>query len=136
MPTITTTNDVRNEFLSRREIVCDFEGSAGTLRKLDAVDAVTKEHSLEGKLVIPVRLQNHVGKSHTTGTFFVYDDESLAKKHIDPSVLARIDKLRDAAKAESTKPKEEPVAETAGAEKGSDTKEAPATGDGSDGDKQ
>lgn len=118
MPTITTVNDVKNEFLSRRELVCDFHGSAGTLKKLDAVDAVTKEHSLEGKLVIPVRLQNHVGKTHTTATFFVYDDEALAKKHIPKSILDRIEKLKTA-KAESEKaaaeaaaaPKEEAAAD-------------------------
>lgn len=102
---------MKNEFLSRRELVCDFDGGAGILKKLDAVDAVTKEHSLEGKLVIPIRLQNHVGKTHTTATFFVYEDETLAKKHITASVLARIEKLKEAAKAESEKPAE--VAEDA-----------------------
>ena len=96
MPALSTVEDQRNEFLARREIVCDFEGN---VKKLDAIEAVTKEYSLEGKLVIPVRLQNHVGRTSTTGTFFVYEDESLAKKHVEPSVLARIEKLREAAKA-------------------------------------
>ena len=106
MLAITTVNDVKNEFLSRREIICDFSGGAGILKKLDAIDAVTKEHSLEGKIVIPIRLQNHVGRSHTTGTFFIYEDETLAKKHINKSFLDRIEKLRTA-KAEAQKAKEE-----------------------------
>ncbi len=103
-----TVSDVRNEFLSRRELVCDFDRGAGVLKKLDAVDAVVKEHSLEGKTVVPIRLQNHVGKTHTTATFFVYDDESLAKKHITGSVLARIEKLKTA-KAEAAKPADAPA---------------------------
>lgn len=105
LPSITTINDVRNEFLSRRELVCDFEGGSGTLKKLDAIKAVIKEHSLEGKVVVPIRIQNHVGKKYATGTFFVYDDEALAKKHIIPAVFKRIEKL-ETAKAEAEKPAE------------------------------
>ena len=104
MPAIKTVSDVSNAFLGRRELVCDFGDSSGRLRRAEAIKAVTAEHGLDAKLVVPVRLQNHVGQTRTTETFFVYDDESAARAHIDPSVMERIEKSRaageEAAKAE------------------------------------
>ena len=55
---------------------------------------VTKEFKLDGKVVIPMRLRTHVGKSHVTGTFYVYDDENLAKKHVNPTIFSRIEKIK------------------------------------------
>ena len=55
---------------------------------------VTKEFKLSGKVVIPMRLQTHVGKPLITGTFYVYDDEKLAKKHINPIIFERLEKSK------------------------------------------
>ena len=71
MSLIETLNDVDNTFLSRRELTCNFAGLGGKLNKLEAIDMITKEFKLDGKLVIPMKLENHVGKSMITGTFFV-----------------------------------------------------------------
>ena len=98
MPSIKTLSDVKNEFLARRELVCDFDDASGRIKRAEAIEAVSKEHGLDGKLIIPVRLQNHVGQTHTTGTFFVYEDEAVAKAHIDPSVMERIEKSKAADK--------------------------------------
>jgi len=115
---------VKNEFLGRRELVCDFEGAAGRLRRPEAVEAVRAEHGLEGKLVVPVRLQNHVGRTHVTGTFFVYEDEASARAHIDPSIMARIEKSLAAKEGEGQ-----------GDEKGAEAKEAaPEKAEGEKGD--
>ncbi len=70
---------------------------------------ITKELKLDGKIVIPMRLKTHVGKSHVTGTFYVYDDEGLAKKHVNPSIFSRLEKAK-AKIAEAAK--EEAVEET------------------------
>ena len=43
MSIIETITDVDNTFLSRRELTCNFAGLAGKLKKLEAVDMVTKE---------------------------------------------------------------------------------------------
>ncbi|KFM18623.1 hypothetical protein SCCGRSA3_00951 [Marine Group I thaumarchaeote SCGC RSA3] len=88
MSIIETITDVDNTFLSRRELTCNFAGLAGKLKKLEAVDMITKEFKLDGKVVIPMRLQTHVGKPIVTGTFFVYEDEGLAKKHVNPTIFA------------------------------------------------
>jgi ribosomal protein S24E len=80
--------------LSRREITCDFKGLGGKLKKLEAIDMITKEFKLDGKFVIPIKLQNHTGLSKTTGIFYVYDDESLAKKHVNPVIFTRLDKAK------------------------------------------
>jgi len=68
---------------------------------------------LDDKFVIPMRLKTHVGKSLITGTFYVYDDEGLAKKHINPTIFSRLEK----AKAK--------IAETETAVKEAATEEAP-----------
>ena len=113
MSIIETITDVDNRFLSRRELTCNFTGLGGKLKSLDAVDMITKELKLDGKFVIPMRLKTHVGKSLVTGTFYVYDDEGLAKKHVNPTIFSRLEK---------TKAK---IAEAEAAAKEAATEEAP-----------
>jgi len=94
MSIIETVTDVDNTFLSRRELTCNFAGLAGKLKKLEAIDMITKEFKLDNKVVIPMRLKTHVGKPIVTGTFYVYDDEGLAKKHINPTIFSRLEKTK------------------------------------------
>jgi ribosomal protein S24E len=94
MSMIETLSDEKNSFLSRREIICDFKGLGGKLKKLEAVEMVTKEFKLDGKIVIPMKLQNHTGQPKITGIFYVYDDEKLAREHVDPTIFARLDKAK------------------------------------------
>ena len=120
MSIIETVTDVDNTFLSRRELTCNFAGLAGKLKKLEAVDMITKEFKLDGKVVIPMRLQTHVGKPIVTGTFFVYEDEGLAKKHVNPTIFSRLEKsktkLAEAEAAAQEASAEEAPAEDAPAE--------------------
>jgi len=115
MSIIKTVSDVNNTFLSRRELTCDFAGLGGKLQKLQAVDMVTKEFKLDGKTVIPIILRSHVGKPEVTGTFFVYDDEGLAKKHVNPIIFARLEKAK--AKVAEANAAEQPAEETPAEEK-------------------
>ena len=92
MSMIETLSDENNSFLSRREIICDFKALGGKLKKLEAIEMVTKEFKLDGKIVIPMKLQNHTGQPKITGTFYVYDDEKLAKEHVNPVIFDRLDK--------------------------------------------
>ena len=124
MSIIETITDVDNTFLSRRELTCNFAGLAGKLKKLEAVDMITKEFKLDGKVVIPMRLQTHVGKPIVTGTFFVYEDEGLAKKHVNPTIFSRLEKSK-AKLAEAEAAAQEAPAEEAPAEEAA-TEEAPA----------
>jgi len=94
MSLIETVSDVNNTFLSRRELTCNFAGLGGKLKKLEAIEMILKEFKLDGKIVIPIRLDNHVGKPMITGTFYVYDDEELAKKHVNPAIFSRLDKAK------------------------------------------
>jgi len=96
MSMIETLSDEKNSFLSRREIICDFKGLGGKLKKLEAVEMVTKEFKLDGKIVIPMKLQNHTGQPKITGIFYVYDDEKLAREHVNPAIFARLDKAKSA----------------------------------------
>ncbi len=89
-----TLSDEKNSFLSRREIICDFKGLGGKLKKMEAVEMITKEFKLDGKFVIPIKLKNYTGQSKITGIFYVYDDEILAKKHVNPVIFTRLDKAK------------------------------------------
>ena len=92
---IETLSDEKNSFLSRREIICDFKGLGGKLKKLEAVEMITKEFKLDGKIVIPMKLQNRTGQPKITGTFYVYDDEKLARKHVSHVIFDRLDKAKN-----------------------------------------
>ena len=94
MSMIEILSDENNSFLSRREIICDFKALGGKLKKLEAVEMITKELKLVGKIVIPIKLQNHTGQPKVTGIFYVYDDEKLAREHVDPTIFARLDKAK------------------------------------------
>ena len=94
MSMIETLSDEKNSFLSRREIICDFKGLGGKLKKLEAVEMVTKEFKLDGKIIIPMKLQNHTGQPKITGTFYVYDDEKLAREHVSHVIFDRLDKAK------------------------------------------
>jgi len=94
MSIIETLTDINNGFLSRRELTCNFAGLGGKLKNLEAVNMITKEFKLDGKVVIPIRLKTHVGQSHVTGVFYVYEDEGLAKKHINPTIFSRLEKSK------------------------------------------
>jgi len=133
MSIIQTLSDVNNTFLSRRELTCDFAGVGGKLKSMEATDMVTKEFKLDGKVVIPMRLKTHVGMSKVTGIFYVYDDEGLAKKHINPTIFSRLEKTKakaaEAEKAEAEKAEAEKAAaeaEKAAAEAEKAAAEAPA----------
>ena len=95
MSMIETLSDEKNSFLSRREIICDFKGLGGKLKKLEAVEMITKEFKLDGKIVIPMKLQNHTGQPKITGIFYVYDDEKLAREHVNPAIFDRFDKAKN-----------------------------------------
>jgi ribosomal protein S24E len=110
MSIIETITDVDNTFLSRRELTCNFAGLGGKLKKLEAVEMITKEFKLDGKVVIPMGLKNHVGKPLITGTFYVYDDEGLAKKQVNPTIFSRLERTK-AKLAEAEKATEEAVVE-------------------------
>ena len=126
MSMIETVNDVNNTFLSRRELTCTFGGVGGKLKKLDAVDMIKKEFKLDNKIVIPIEMRNHTGKPSITGTFYVYDDEKLAKQHINPVIFKRLEKAEEKAKspAEEDKPTEQKPEETKTEEKPTEKKEA------------
>ncbi len=102
-------SDVNNTFLSRREIVCDFPGLAGKIKKMDAADMISKQFKLDGKIIIPISMKSHSGRQTVTGTFYVYEDQVLAKKQVNPTIFKRLDKIKAAIAAAA--PKEEGVVE-------------------------
>jgi len=136
MSIITTLSDENNSFLSRREIICDFQGLGGKLKKLEAVEMITKKFKLGEKFVIPIKLQNHTGQSKTTGIFYVYDDETLAKKHVTPVIFTRLDKAKTSEeKKEEVKDDEKPANTESSDNKSTEVKkddEKPANTESSD----
>jgi ribosomal protein S24E len=106
---IETVNDVNNTFLSRREITCNFKGIGGKLKKLEAVNMISKQFKLEGKVIIPIFMKTHSGKPEITGTFYVYENEELARKQVNPVIFKRLEKAKGAAESAKTEVTEAPV---------------------------
>lgn len=131
MSMIETTRDVQNKLLLRREITCTFKGLAGKLKKLEAVDMITKQFKLEGKVIVPIMLKNETGRPMISGTFYVYDDEKLARAHVKPAIFKRLDKAKGGGEKAEGEAKEAAPAETKEApvekkEEKAEKKEAPA----------
>ena len=135
MSMIETTRDVQNKLLLRREITCTFKGLGGKLKKLEAVDMIAKQFKLEGKVIVPIMLKNDTGRPMISGTFYVYDDEKLAKAHVKPAIFKRLEKAKgggekaeeakEAAPAETKAPAEKEAKPEKKEEK-AEKKEAPA----------
>lgn len=117
MSLVEKVADVDNAFLARREITCNFAGLGGKLTRLDAVDVISKEYGLGGKTVVPMGLKSQVGRTVITGTFYVYDDEAAARKHVRRAVFDRLDKDKKA-RAEKEAAESKPEEEGGGAAQG------------------
>ena len=125
MSMIETLNDEKNSFLSRREITCDFKGLGGKLKKLEAIEMITKEFKLDGKIVIPMKLENYAGQPKITGTFYIYDDEKLAREHVNPIIFERLEKAKKSGEDKKDEKDAKPAEADAPAEK-ADAKPAEA----------
>ena len=125
MSMIETLSDEKNSFLSRREITCDFKGLGGKLKKLEAIEMITKEFKLDGKIVIPMKLENYTGQPKITGTFYIYDDEKLAREHVNPIIFERLEKAKKAGEDKKDEKDAKPAEADAPAEK-ADAKPAEA----------
>ena len=123
MSMIEVTRDVKNDLLARRELTCTFRGLAGKLKKPEAVDMVSKQFNLDGKVVVPIILKNETGRPMVSGTFYIYDDEKLARKHLKPAIFSRQEKAKGGGEKEE---KKEAPAEKAEEKKEVKAKEAPA----------
>ena len=112
MSMIEVVNDKTNSFLDRREITCSFKAVGGKLKQNEAVDMITKECKLDGKTVIAIDMKNQTGKPNISATFYVFDDEKIARRQINPVIFERLDRKK--VKAEEVKaeaPAEEVKAE-------------------------
>ncbi len=118
MSMIETVSDIENSFLSRREITCNFQGLGGKLKRKEAVDMITKEFNLSNKTVIAINMKNQTGRPNVTGMFYVYDNEELAKKQVNPTIFERLERQakKDAEAAPAEEAKAEAPAEEAKAE--------------------
>ena len=121
MSMIETVSDVKNSFLSRREITCNFQGLGGKLKRKEAIEMITKEFNLSDKTVIAINMKNQTGRPNVTGMFYVYESEELAKKQVNPTIFERLE--RQAKKDAEAEPAEEKAAEAPAEEKAA---EAPA----------
>ena len=106
MSEIVTLEDRTNALLKRREVRCLFKGQAGKLTRNDAVKLLAEQLKLDKKFVIPVTLKCETGRMDVRGTFYVYDDEGLAKKHLPKYVFLRL--LSKEEKKEAKEEKKEP----------------------------
>lgn len=132
MSTIVTLEDKPNGILKRREVKCLFKGVAGKLTRKEAAEMLSTELKLDKKFVIPVSLMCKTGTNDIGCTFYVYDDENLAKQHLPKYIFIRMltkeerKKAKEAEKAKGKKPAEGAPAEAKDKDKAEKPKKEPA----------
>ena len=132
MSTIVTLEDKPNGILKRREVKCLFKGVAGKLTRKEAAEMLAKELKFDKKFVIPVSLMCKTGTNDIGCTFYVYDDENLAKQHLPKYIFMRMltkeerKKAKEAEKAKGKKPAEGAPAEAKDKDKAEKPKKEPA----------
>jgi len=112
MSILEILDDKNNSFLDRREITCKFNALGGKLKQEEAVDMITKECKLNGKTVLAMNMKNQTGRPNITATFYVYDDEKIAKRQVNPVIFERLNRKKSKAEeAKAEAPAEEAKAE-------------------------
>lgn len=84
------SKDENNMLLNRREVSCIFKDMGGKLTRRDAAEMVKEKLNID-KLVIPIRLSCEHGKRDVKGLFYIYDDETVAKKYLSEYVFKRME---------------------------------------------
>jgi len=113
---VETLEDRRNSLLNRREVKALFRGAAGKIRRTEAVEKIASQLNVDKKHVIPVNLVCRTGMTDVHATFYVYDDEKEAAKHLPRFRLLRTlpkeerKKILDEEKAAKLKAKQETAA--------------------------
>ena len=113
---VVTLEDRRNSLLNRREVKALFRGAAGKIRRTEAVEKIASQLNVDKKHVIPVNLVCRTGMTDVHATFYVYDDEKEAAKHLPRFRLLRTlpkeerKKILDEEKAAKLKAKQETAA--------------------------
>ena len=83
------SRDENNVLLNRREVACIFKGMGGKLSRKDAVDMLKEELNID-KMIIPIRLSCESGKRDVKALFYIYDDETTAKKYLPEYLFKRL----------------------------------------------
>ena len=113
---VETLEDRRNSLLNRREVKALFRGAAGKIKRTEAVEKIASQLNVDKKHVIPVNLVCRTGMTDVHATFYVYDDEKEAAKHLPRFRLLRTlpkeerKKILDEEKAAKLKAKQETAA--------------------------
>ena len=126
MSAIETLEDKPNGLLKRRELKCLFKGYAGKLTRKQAAEMLAGELKLDKKYVIPVILHCETGMNDVSCAFYVYDDETVAKRHVPKYFFMRMmtkEERKQAKEAEKAKAKK-PAGSAEGAKAEEKPKEA------------
>ncbi|MCX8191425.1 MAG: hypothetical protein N3F06_01295 [Nitrososphaerales archaeon] len=79
-----------NRLLRRKEYVCRFPSAAGLIKRNEAVEALASALKIEKEKVYLIKLSTTSGSRDVIGTFYVYDDEKDAKKHLPRYLFMRM----------------------------------------------
>ncbi len=104
--------DEFNKLLQRREVFCTFKSSAGSMTRQEAIKAVAKKIRVDPENVYLIRMQGQSGTRDLSASFYIFKDETEAKKqlakHLFLRLLSREERKKLAEEAKKTKPSEAP----------------------------
>lgn len=117
---VVTLEDRKNSLLNRREVKALFRGAAGKIKRTEAVEKIASQLSVDKKHIIPINLFCETGMTDVHATFYVYDDDKDAAKHLPRYRMLRTlpkeerKKILDEEKAAKLKAKQESAASKGG----------------------
>jgi ribosomal protein S24E len=84
---ITKTEE--NPLLGRTEISAEFISKSGSLTRKQAIDLISKKTRIDSSTVYIIKLKNSSGSTRIDGLFYIYNEESLAKKYLPNYIIKR-----------------------------------------------
>ncbi len=84
------SRDENNVLLNRREVACIFKDMGGKLSRADAIKMLKEELNID-KMIIPIKISGESGKRDVKGLFYIYDDETIAKKYLPEYIFKRLE---------------------------------------------
>ena len=104
---ITKTEE--NPLLGRTEISAEFISKSGSLTRKQAIDLISKKTRIDSSTVYIIKLKNSSGSTRIDGLFYIYNEESLAKKYLPNYIIKRNNIESDKDVKTESKPEEKPT---------------------------
>ena len=87
---IMVIEERHNPLLNRIEVKCKINGRNGNLKRSDVVKLLAETLNYSNRFIVPISMQGEHGTNDLKCLFYVYEDESIARKQLPKYIIARL----------------------------------------------